>query len=399
MTIFNSLGSNYDLKFALKALFTQDQKKYSIELKNLIKRKYKRETILFYKGREAIKAALKQSNFPKGSFIAINGFTCWAVYEAIVTAGYNVEYLDLEDRNLNFTAEVFQKSINKNPKIKAVIIQNTLGYPCEISKIAKICRENGVVLIEDLAHSVGTMYEGKKEAGSVGDLTILSFSQDKIIDGVSGGALVIRNKKYADKISQEFQKLRVKSQIKDRLYPLFTYLIRSTYSITIGKILHSIFRKLNLLSKPIENASTDQQHFLPSWYCSLAKSSLEKLESDIKHRRNIANIYAKNIKEKILSEKVVSRISNSTNLRFPIFVKNRESLTNLLKENCIYVSDIWYDAPIAPKKFLRLTNYKNQCPNAEIISEQIVNLPTHKNVSIQQAEIICQKINEWLKSQ
>ena len=117
------------------------------------------------------------------------------------------------------------------------------------------------------------------------------------------------------------------------------------------------------------------------------------------HRRKIANTYANKIKPQNLSESIVKKIPYSTNLRFPIFIKKRAELISYLKQYGIYVSDIWYDSPIAPKKYMSLTDYKNQCPESEIISAQILNLPTHQGVSKDQAEEIANRINLWLKLQ
>ncbi len=194
MSIFNSLGSNYNFKIVWQTLFSSNDKQSREALNKYLEDKYEGQVTLVYKGRQAIEMGLKNLNLHTGSFVAINGFTCFAVYEAIKNAGLNAEYLDIEKGQLNFSPDTLQKAINKNPLIKVVIIQNTLGYPCEIDKIAQICKENELTLIEDLAHSVGTKYENGKEAGSVGDFVVLSFSQDKIIDCVSGGALIKRRK-------------------------------------------------------------------------------------------------------------------------------------------------------------------------------------------------------------
>jgi len=181
--------------------------------------------------------------------------------------------------------------------------------------------------------------------------------------------------------------------MKDRLYPLFTYLIRNTYSFGLGKIIHQILKMFNLLSQPMgDNLSLT----IFPWSCNLAKEELDNLERNLNHRRKIAFIYARNINPKILLSKLVENIPNSANLRFPIFVNNRQSLINFLKKHNIFVSDIWYDAPIAPKKYMQLTNYSHQCPNSEKVSEMILNLPTHKNVTEIEAEKVSQQINQWL---
>lgn len=189
MTIFNSLGSNYNFNFVLKTLLSNGK---TSGLKSFLEKKYQGKTTLVYKGREALELGLKSLNLPKGSCVAITGFTCFAVYEAIKKSNLDVEYLDIEKGELNFSGVSLETAIKKNPYIKAVIIQNTLGFPCDIENISKICKEKKLVLIEDLAHSIGTKYKNGKEAGMVGDFVVLSFSQDKVIDAVSGGALIER---------------------------------------------------------------------------------------------------------------------------------------------------------------------------------------------------------------
>lgn len=394
MTLFNSLGSNYNFKFVLKAFFSNSKTEYCTNIREFLENKYHGKATLLYKGREAIELALKSLNLPAGSYIAINGFTCFAVYEAIKKAGLEVEYLDIEKGELNFSPQELEEHLKENPKVKVVIVQNTLGYPCDIEQISIICKEKKLILIEDLAHSVGTKYENGKEAGTVGDMTVLSFSQDKIIDGISGGALISKS----EALGLHLKGVNVKKQIIDRFYPLFTYLIRITYPVAAGKIIHQILKGFKLLSGPMDQLENDL-HQLPSWYCNLVSFTFSHLSDNLDHRRKIASIYTDNINPKIISPKISSLINLSSNLRSPIFVNKRVDLINYLAKNQIFVSDIWYDGPIAPKKYLTLTDYHNQCPNAELAASEILNLPTHINISKENAEEISNLINQWYKQQ
>ena len=87
--------------------------------------------------------ALKILNFPKESCVAINGFTCYAVYKAVEKASLTPICLDLGEKNidLNFALETLEKILKENKNIKAVAVQNTFGFPTDIEKIVKICRE------------------------------------------------------------------------------------------------------------------------------------------------------------------------------------------------------------------------------------------------------------------
>lgn len=397
MSLFNSLGSNYNLGFVLKSLFSTNSTKAEEDLTDYLENRYHKKATLVYKGRQAIELGLSSLNLPKDSFVAINGFTCFAVYEAIKNSGLNVEYLDIEKGEINFSADTLQKALKQNPKIKVVIIQNTLGYPCDMEKISRICKEKKIILVEDLAHSVGTSYGNGKEAGTIGDMTILSFSQDKIIDAVSGGALIKRTGAKLIHPPGGIGSHPPTKQNIDKIYPLFTYLIRTTYPYGIGKLLHFSFKKLKLLSEPMSGETIVSK--LPNWYCSLVKTQFDNLQKNLNHRKKIASIYATQINPKIISFQISKLINSSSNLRFPIFVDNRKSLIKFLAGKQIFVSDIWYDSPVSPKKYLAQTDYNGQCPNAEKVSMRILNLPTHQNVTENDAKNISHLINQWLKSQ
>lgn len=393
MNVFNSLGSSYDFKFALKSLFSLNNPANSEKLRKILEEKYSGNATLVYKGREAIELALKSLDLPQDSEVALNGFTCFVLYEAVVKAGLKAKFFDI-DKSLNFSARTLEQALKKSPQIKAVVIQNTLGYPCEIEEIERVCRENNLVLIEDLAHSVGAKYKGGEEVGTVGKVVILSFSQAKIIDGVSGGAIILKKSKK----EFELKKVSLRQQLLDRFYPLKTWEIRTTYSLGLGKLIHFVLKKLNLLSRPVEGDYYGG-HNLSHWQAKLVEYSLSQLAINLEHRRKIARIYSQKISKRALSKKIVDLIDLSSNLRFPIFVEKRIKLIEFLERNGIYLSDIWYDAPVAPKRYLRQTAYKGECPNAEKISETILNLPTHKNVSEKTALFISSKINQWLTLQ
>ncbi len=383
--IFNSLGSNYNLEFVLKSLFASNDKHNKIKLTNFLNKKYNGETTLLYKGREAIKLALDLLELPKGSKVGITGFTCYAVYKAVVDTDCSLVYLDIERSTLNFSLE----EIKKHKDLKVLIIQNTLGNPCDTVNIKKYCSENKIILIEDLAHSIGTTYNNGKEAGSYGDFVVLSFGQDKVVDAVSGGALIIKNDKYRNLTSKLLlRSISFRQQLKDRLYPLFTFKIRKTYQVGLGKILHSVLKKTNWLSKPVDGTSEITFHNLPNWYCSLILFQFSKLENNLKHRKEISNVYQKEL-----------RVSPGFVLRYPLLVNNRKDIIKFLKNYGVYVSDIWYDAPVAPVRFLGLTNYSGECPISEDVSSQIINLPTHINISVSEAKDLSNKINKWLNTQ
>lgn len=372
-------------------LLAPNNARYEKELEALLEERYGGRVYLTYKGREAISLlALLIGNGRKT--VAVNGFTCFAVYEPLEKAGYKVSMLDIEKGNLNFTKDSLEKILKKE-SIAAVIVQNTLGYPCDIKSIKKICEDNNILLVEDLAHSVGARYSSGQEAGTVGDFVILTFSQDKLIDAMSGGALIVRNKKYEKKISYKTSR---NDRFRDRTYPMLAVLIRELYPFKIGKLLHVFLKKAHVLSSPMDGLISPTHPI--SWESKFAIEEFRNLEKNLSHRKLIAKIYQSNLNKSLLGENT-ENYNNSSNLRFPIFLNNRKLLIDHLKKFGVYVSDIWYDAPIAPRRLMSKTLYAGECPNSEVVSQRILNLPTHRSISENDARRIVEIINKWEKSQ
>jgi len=74
----------------------------------------------------------------------------------------------------------------------AVLFVHLFGNTTEMGGVAAWCRAAGIVLIEDIAQSLGAKLPAGQPAGSMGDLVICSFSRTKLIS-CGGGALVIRS--------------------------------------------------------------------------------------------------------------------------------------------------------------------------------------------------------------
>lgn len=85
----------------------------------------------------------------------------------------------------NVSAKSIEAKITK--KTKAVIVVHYAGYPCkDIAKIAKLCKERGIGLIEDVAHAPGASIDGKS-CGMWGDVGCFSFFSNKNLSIGEGG--------------------------------------------------------------------------------------------------------------------------------------------------------------------------------------------------------------------
>lgn len=393
-TVFNSLGVNYSSRFrrlAWRQLFNPDRSAPERLLRQL-ENEFQGKAVLTYKGRQAITLALQLLGIKSGDLVFAQAFTCHAVETAIIESGAKAVFVDLASNSLNFSVKELDESLAKVGVPRALVVQHTLGFPARMQQIRAWCNQHQVLLIEDLAQAVGARIDGKP-VGSWADAVVLSFGRDKILDAVSGGACIIKNQAAANSLSSMKVQLLPVAKIDlliDLLYPQLTWLIRSTDLIYVGKAVYKILRLLKILKSPVWTR-TNQPQLLPSSLAALAELAWQELPTNLEHRKTIGKIYQTNLKSELL---LTNSQVEPNYLRFPILVERPQELIAALKKEKIYLSDRWYRQPVDSGALCYSSHYQSgSCPQAEIASKNIVNLPTHQSIDRKAAARIIEIIN------
>lgn len=137
-------------------------------------------------------------------FYGVNGHTVlcpsntfMATPLSIIKAGATVEFVDSNKNDLCMSCDDLKIKIEKY-KPKAVWVVHIGGHIAfEIEEIVRLCREKGIILLEDCAHAHGASWNGEK-AGTWGDAGIYSFYATKTISTGEGGMLVTKNTNLAE---------------------------------------------------------------------------------------------------------------------------------------------------------------------------------------------------------
>ncbi len=147
-------------------------------------------------GTSALHLALITLGIKEGDFVICQSFSFVASANPILYQKAIPVFVDSEEETWNmdpdFLREAIEYCLRKGKKPRAIIMVHTYGIPAKINKIKSICREYEIPLIEDAAEALGSTYFDQP-AGSLGDLSILSFNGNKIITSTSGGALIAQN--------------------------------------------------------------------------------------------------------------------------------------------------------------------------------------------------------------
>ena len=153
-------------------------------------------------GTAALHLALILAQIKQGDEVVCQSMTFSASANPIKYQGANPIFIDSERDTWNMSPkhleETIQDRISIGKKPKAIIVVHLYGMPAKIDEIAQIAKNYEIVLIEDAAEALGSMYKGQK-CGTFGDFGVLSFNGNKIITTSGGGALICKNEKLKNK--------------------------------------------------------------------------------------------------------------------------------------------------------------------------------------------------------
>lgn len=137
-------------------------------------------------GTAALHAACFAIGIEKGDEVITTPITFAASANAVIYCGGTPVFADINPETYNIDPEDVKKKITN--KTKAIIAVDYTGKPAPLDELKAICDENNIYLIEDAAHSLGSLYKGQK-IGSIADLTTFSFHPVKTITTGEGGAV------------------------------------------------------------------------------------------------------------------------------------------------------------------------------------------------------------------
>jgi perosamine synthetase len=106
-------------------------------------------------------------------------------------------FCDICPDTLHPTLEDIKKC--RSSRTKAVIIAHLWGSCCEVDIITDFCKSEGLFLIEDCAHAIGTTWRGR-HVGTWGDIGVFSFHQRKALPVGDGGMCISNRNELAEKI-------------------------------------------------------------------------------------------------------------------------------------------------------------------------------------------------------
>ncbi|MCZ8088677.1 MAG: aminotransferase class I/II-fold pyridoxal phosphate-dependent enzyme [Rhodobacteraceae bacterium] len=133
----------------------------------------------------ALFLSLKALDLPRGAKVLIPAFTFAAVPSSIVHADC-VPVLVEVGENYRVDMDDFEAKLDD---AAAVMISHMRGHTSDMDAIMALCDARGIPVVEDAAHSLGTLWNGRK-IGTIGKVGCFSFQSYKLVNAGEGGILV-----------------------------------------------------------------------------------------------------------------------------------------------------------------------------------------------------------------
>lgn len=163
-------------------------------------------------GTAALHIALKLAGVQPGDEVLVPTLTFAATANAVAYCGAVPHFVDSEESTLGVDAGRLMEHLqaqteNRNGRcinrktqkvIRALLPVHTFGHPVNLDGMLKIAHDFNLVLVEDAAESLGSLYQGH-HTGTFGLLGTLSFNGNKIITTGGGGAILTHQDELARK--------------------------------------------------------------------------------------------------------------------------------------------------------------------------------------------------------
>lgn len=314
-------------------------------------------------GTEALQIAYMALDLKPGDEVIMPAFNYVAAAEAAVLLGLKPVFIDVWEDSYNLNEDLLNDLITGDTK--AIVAVHLFGQSCNMEEILNIAEKQGIDVIEDNAQSLGCEYSFLSgeifNTGTMGRINTTSFFPTKNLGCFGDGGAIFTNDsvlaKKAEIISRHGQGQKYRYEL-------------------IGC-----------------NSRLD------TLQAAILRVKLRYLNESVKRRAEAGRLY-----DKFLSrvEGVIrpakSSFCNHVHNQYVIRVNNRDRVQEELKKAGIPTM-IYYPSPLHLQKAYAYLGYKEgDLPVSEKLCKEVLALPIHTEITLEQLEYICDTLSKIVNS-
>ena len=306
-----------NVEFLEKSLTSITGRKYAVACSN---------------GTDALHFALISLNLKSDDEVLTTNFSWISTASCITMAGATPVFCDVNILNYHMSLDSIKRMYSD--KTKAIVYPHLFGNMSDTKEIIDFCKEKNIAFIEDAAQSLGSSLNGV-QAGSIGDVSTLSFNANKVVAGIAGGGAILTDDKNKAEL---FKKLRK----------------------------HGNNEVLGYNSKML---------FLNACFINFRLKKLKEWQSK---RQSIAKQYDEQLKEYVTIQPTTNGLNHNYH-KYVIRLQNKEIRDRLKK---LLKAKVHYDKPLSENTmYQNIEHKKDSTFISKIVCDSILTLPIHAYMS------------------
>ena len=131
----------------------------------------------------------------RGDEVIVPALSFVATGNAVLQAGFNPVFVDVQKETLNIDPAKIESVITK--KTRAIMPVHLMGKPAKMDQINAIAKKHKLFVVEDAAEAHGAEYKGRK-IGTIGDMAAFSLYAAHIVTTIEGGIVTTNNPQMAE---------------------------------------------------------------------------------------------------------------------------------------------------------------------------------------------------------
>ena len=320
-------------------------------------------------GTSALHCAYAGIGLGPGDEVITPPITFIATQATAALFGATIVFADVQPDTANIDPQAVAAAIT--PRTKAIVAVDYAGHPADLDELRAIADRHGIYLIEDAAHSIGSIYKGRP-VGSIADVTAFSFFPTKNLTTGEGGAVASIHPELLERAKRFSRQGLVRNP--------------SEFKIADQGPWHQEVHEFGL------------NYRLPDILCALGISQISRLGEFKEKKRLIFQAYVNELHGingiQLPSER---EYVNANWHLFPVRVDpfKREAIFSSLRKGGIgvqvnYIPAYWH--PVFQNKGFSKGMYQN---SDKFYSEEI-SLPMFADLSKEELKIVCEVLRDLL---
>ena len=315
-------------------------------------------------GTDALQIALMGLKLQPGDEVITADFTFAATVEVISLLRLKPVLVDVDPKTFNINPEAIEAAIT--PKTKAIIPVHLFGQTADMEAIEAIADKHKLFVVEDNAQGIGATYnykDGKKvKTGGLSHVAATSFFPSKNLGAYGDGGAIFTN----DDELAHF----IRGIVNHGMYERY-------YHDVVG-----VNSRLDSMQAAILNVKLKYLDY----YNERRKEAAIRYTTLLKDHPNIVTPY----REAACS----SHVFHQYTLR--IIHHDREGLVKYLNENDIPCG-VYYPVPLHRQKaYIDPTVSEDHFPVTNKLVKEVISLPMHSELTVDQIEHIASKVLAYL---